>query len=99
MLRAVDKRKPAVALLRAAFFRTTLFLLWTSFSLWSGGASPDELRFEHVAHSRVEPLLVGEAHSRDGVLLPGARPADEAHSQVELLRRDAEYSPGAALLV
>jgi hypothetical protein len=47
----------------------------------------DESRLEHEAQFRVEPLGLDEACSPGGVLLPGARPADEVHSP------DAEHSP------
>ena len=39
-----------------------------------------------------------EACSRDGALLPGARPVYAVYSRVEPLRWDAVCSPGAALL-
>lgn len=63
-----------------------------------GQQPADEPGFEHEAHSRVELLLVDEACSGDGVLLPETRPADEVHSQVEPLLVDEACLPGGALL-
>jgi len=62
-----------------------------------GPQPPDEPGVEREAHSRVEPLLVVEACSPDGVWLPEARPADEAYFRVEPLRWHVVCSPGAAL--